>query len=89
MGKQKGYTRPASLSVNDEIVKDADKLFRFSSQGFRSRAQDYGMTLQENYARLEQHIDGWLFLSASRVMAKKELGQRLLEMNSAREAASG
>jgi hypothetical protein len=73
-------TRSVSLSLNDEVVKDADKLFRFCPVGLTNRARDYGMTPQENYARLEALVDTWLFLPEARMMARKELARSLAEI---------
>jgi HD superfamily phosphodiesterase len=72
-------SRKRSVSRSDRIVKDADKLFRYSRKGmaidvsrFRTRRRDY-------LGYLERHIEKWFFLTASRQLAKEELAQRRRE----------
>lgn len=72
-------SRKKSLSRSDRIVKDADKLFRYSRKGvaidvnrFRTRRGDY-------LGYLERHIEKWFFLSASRQLAREELARRRRE----------
>jgi HD superfamily phosphodiesterase len=72
-------SRKTSVSRNDRIVKDADKLFRYSRKGmaidvnrFRTRRRDY-------LGYLERHIEKWFFLPASRQLAKEEVAQRRRE----------
>jgi HD superfamily phosphodiesterase len=72
-------SRKKSISRSDRIVKDADKLFRYSRKGmaidvnrFRTRRGDY-------LTYLESHIEKWFFLSTSRQLAREELVQRRRE----------
>lgn len=72
-------SRKTSISRSDRIVKDSDKLFRYSRKGmaidvdrFRTRRGDY-------LGYLEKHIEKWFFLPASRQLAKEELAQRRRE----------
>jgi len=72
-------SRKKSVSRSDRIVKDADKLFRYSRKGmsidvnrFRTRRGDY-------LSYLGKHIEKWFFLSASQQLAREELGQRRRE----------
>ena len=71
-------TRKTALSLNDRIVKDADKLTRYS-RNFWSRIGQFQVTYEEFSARLEEFIDAWFFLETSRKMARKELGLRRKE----------
>ena len=71
-------TRKTALSLNDRIVKDADKLTRYS-RNFWSRIGQFQVTYEEFSARLEEFIDEWFFLDASRKIARKELGLRRKE----------
>lgn len=68
-------TRKTALSLNDRIVKDADKLTRYS-RNFWSRIGQLQTTSEELSARLEEFIDEWFFLDASKKIARKELGLR-------------
>jgi HD superfamily phosphodiesterase len=76
-------SRKTSVSRSDRVVKDADKLFRYSRKGmdidvnrFRTRRRDY-------LGYLETHIEKWFFLPASRQLAKEELAQRKRESDGA------
>jgi HD superfamily phosphohydrolase YqeK len=73
-------TRKNALSLNDKIVKDADKLSRYS-RGFHNIWHKWGINLNadKHFAMLEQGVKEWFFLPSSRKMAKKELGDRLEE----------
>jgi HD superfamily phosphodiesterase len=59
-------SRSHALSKNDAVVKDADKLWRYTCEGFRIDTERFGETLQEGLARLEDHLQEW-FLTASGV----------------------
>jgi HD superfamily phosphodiesterase len=72
-------SRRKSISRSDRVVKDADKLFRYSRKGmaidvdrFRTRRGDY-------LGYLDRHIEKWFFLSVSRQLAREELAQRRKE----------
>jgi HD superfamily phosphodiesterase len=72
-------SRKKAISRSDRIVKDADRLFRYSRKGmaidvnrFRTRRGDY-------LSYLERHIEKWFFLPASRQLAKEELARRRRE----------
>ena len=74
-------TRKHALSQNDKIVKDADKLSRFSKKyhaiwpRWRTCAKPY------NYiGELKKGIKEWFFLKVSRKIAEKELQYRLQEI---------
>ncbi len=76
-------SRKTSISRSDRIVKDADKLFRYSRKGmaidvnrFRTRRQNY-------LGYLERHIEKWFFLPASRQLAREELARRRRESDEA------
>ncbi len=71
-------TRISPLSLNDKIVKDADKLTRYSSS-FRFILHESGMPRNHLVAFLESAIDEWFFLDLSREMARSELAIRRSE----------
>jgi hypothetical protein len=66
-------TRAHALSREDELVKDADALWRFSVAGIGIACDWFGMT-PAGYADLvESQIDGRLFTEAARAIARAEL----------------
>ncbi len=71
-------TRSAALSINDQVVRDADKLTRYA-RDLRSWPPSFFSTAQEAAARLERVVDDWFFLSSSKVVAREELKQRRIE----------
>ena len=71
-------TRPVALSINDQVVRDADKLTRYAKD-LRSWPPSFCSTAQEAAARLERLVDDWFFLTASKLMAREELKQRRIE----------
>jgi hypothetical protein len=72
-------TRENALSLNDQIVKDADKLTRYS-RNFWLRAAEFHMTRQELSVRLEAFLEEWFFLAISRKIAREELRLRRTEV---------
>lgn len=68
-------TRKDALSINDKIVKDADKLSRYDAN-FYTIADILGITIQELFDRLESNLSKWLFLPLSKRIAKDELNKR-------------
>ena len=71
-------TRPVALSINDQIVRDADKLTRYG-RDLRSWPPSFFSTAQEAAAGLERLVDDWFFLTTSKLMAREELKQRRIE----------
>ena len=67
-------TRQEPLSINDKIVKDADKLTRYSNC-FLIFAGILGLKAAEYASYLESLAGGWFFLPASKKMARVELKQ--------------
>ena len=73
-------TRPVALSINDQVVRDADKLTRYG-RDLRSWPPWIFSTAQEAAAGLERLVDHWFFLSTSKLMAREELKQRRSEVD--------
>ena len=71
-------TRTSSLSLNDRVVKDADKLTRYGD-GFWFIVRELSIPEKHLVTRLEQMIDQWFFLDLSRDTARAELSRRRLE----------
>jgi len=66
-------TRPHALSCEDELVKDADALWRFSVAGIGIACDWFGITPGEYADRVAGQIDGRLFTEAARDIARAEL----------------
>lgn len=71
-------TRTSSLSLNDEIVKDSDKLTRYS-HSFWFMVRQLSLSRDKLIDRLEPLIDEWFFLDLSRNLARAELALRRVE----------
>jgi hypothetical protein len=68
-------TRLRALSRNDELVKDADVLWRFSVPGIAVGCDWFGFTPGQYADRVEGQIEGRLFTEAAREIARAELAQ--------------
>lgn len=66
-----------AMSINDAIVKDADKLWRYSKNGHSINAKRFSMTFQQNVDRLRNHLDVWFLTATGKNMARERL--RLFE----------
>ena len=72
-------SRPKPVSVNDMIVKDADKLWRYSKSGFYIDIQRFGESHEEGLDRLRSHISGWFFTASAEAIATENLSKREVE----------
>lgn len=75
-------SRNEALSLNDAIVKDADKLWRYSEHGFRVNTRRFGMTVSQQLHRLRTKLEQWLLTPTGKRLAREEL---LLRVQSANE----
>jgi HD superfamily phosphodiesterase len=66
-------TRAHALSAEDELVKDADALWRFSVAGIAVACDWFGLSPGEYADRTEPQIDGRLFTEPAREIARAEL----------------
>ncbi|MBA2287996.1 MAG: HD domain-containing protein [Ktedonobacteraceae bacterium] len=66
-------TRRAALSLNDELVKDADKLWRFTITGIAVACDWFQLTPAQYAARLEREIVDALFRPWSCEVARETL----------------
>lgn len=69
-------SRKKAISLNDQIVKDADKLFRYSQKGFQIDNQRFEETIYEGLSRLRKYLDRWFFTQTAYCIAKEELEKR-------------
>lgn len=73
-------SRETPLSLNDRIVKDADKLWRFTREAFRIDNRRFQLTPAQSLSRLYASLEGWLFTDTARTIALEELGRRRRQM---------
>jgi len=69
-------SRSEALSLNDALVKDADKLWRYTPEGLAIDINRFGETFEEGLARLEDHLGSWFLTASGRNMAAELLHQR-------------
>ena len=68
-------TRLEALSLNDQLVKDADKLWRFTTAGVDIDHTRFGIP-RDNYLKwLDTVIDDWLFTPEAKEMAHAALAE--------------
>ena len=72
-------SRKRAISRSDRIVKDADRLFRYSRKGLAIDLSRFCTDRGDYLSYLERHIEKWFFLSVSRQLAGEELAQRKRE----------
>jgi hypothetical protein len=66
-------TRLKGLSLNDKLVKDADKLWRFTPAGVNIDHTRFGIPRDTYLDWIATMIDGWLFTPEGKGMARKAL----------------
>lgn len=66
-------TRREALSLNDQLVKDADKLWRFTPIGVDIHYKKFNIQRDSHLKWLEIMINAWLFTPAAKKMAQAEL----------------
>lgn len=70
-------TRSESKSLEDSIVRDADRLWRFNPVGLGFSAEWFDKTPQQIRLKLEQDIMPEMITPAGRAMAEAELSQSI------------
>jgi HD superfamily phosphodiesterase len=61
------------VSLEEKIVKDADKLFRFSPEGFKIDVERFSVDAREYWKKLHEFRDKWFFTDLGRELASGEL----------------
>lgn len=69
-------TRKEPLSLNDRIVKDADKLWRYSREGFVIDIERFEETFEQGIKRLQSSLERWFFTESAKELARQELSHR-------------
>ena len=75
-------SRKEADSVNESIVKDADKLWRFSREGFTIDCDRFDLKPMERVKKKDLDIDRILFTASAKQIARKEIKKRLKESKS-------
>jgi hypothetical protein len=65
-------SRKVALSLNDAIVKDADKLWRFSAEALKTNPKRFKIDPKVHVNWLGQQIDGWFITQTGRKIARAE-----------------
>ncbi len=63
-------------TTEEKLVKDADRLWRFSKIGYWYELQRQATTHADRHAFLFKKIDNWFFTSTAKALADKELQAR-------------
>lgn len=69
-------SRKEPISLNDKLVKDADKLWRYSKEGFQINRKRYEHTFEQYMERLRSHLDKWFLTESGKETAKQEIQNR-------------
>lgn len=69
----------AASTLEAQIVKDADKLWRFSKLGFWKEVERQGLEPAELYLYLSARYPKWFFTDAALMIVKKEIKKRVAE----------
>jgi hypothetical protein len=78
-------SRKEPISLNDKLVKDADKLFRYTREYVDIYAEKFQLTHDQLHVRHEEKLAMWFLTRSGSEMAKAELEKRLEERNNLRE----
>lgn len=62
-----------AISINDAIVKDSDKLWRYSKHRAKINAESFGMTREQFLNRLRRHLEDWFLTRTGKSMAAELL----------------
>jgi hypothetical protein len=66
-------SRSLAISDNDKIVKDADKLFRFSATGLAIDVERFRQNRESYLKWISEQIDTWFFTKTGKQLAWTEL----------------
>lgn len=72
-------SRKEAISSNDRIVKDADRLWRYSKEGFYIDIDRFAETFEEGIARITLNLPEWFFTNSAKEIAREEIKSRLGE----------
>ena len=74
MQRRRGHdNRKEAISLNDKLVKDADKLWRFSPVAVELDLKRFSLMRNELIGRLNSKVDEWFFTLEAKDIALEEL----------------
>ena len=77
----KGHdSRKESISHNDSVVKDADKLWRYTETAIRGIQMGFGLTYEACIERLHRNLELWFLTESGKRMATEEIEKRTKEL---------
>ncbi len=79
-------SRKEPISLNDKLVKDADKLFRYTREYADIYAEKFELTHEQMHARHKGKLATWFLTHSGLEMARAELEKRLKERHSPKDA---
>ena len=74
-------SREHALSLNDQLVKDADKLWRFAPTGLDIDHRRFGKELRAHALWTRDQIDEWLFTEHAKRLALELVNLTIGSMN--------
>ena len=72
-------SRKETVSINDSVVKDADRLWRFSRKGFTIDCDRFNLEPAERVKKKDLDIEKIFFTESAKMIARKEINERLEE----------
>jgi hypothetical protein len=69
-------SRREAISQNDRLVKDADKLWRYTHEGLAIDSERFGETYYDGLQRLRENLPLWFLTATGRQIARDLLSQR-------------
>ena len=75
-------SRKEPISLNDKLVKDADKLFRYTREYADIYVEKFQFTYGQMHARHKKKLGKWFLTRSGSEMAKAELERRFKEIES-------
>ena len=72
-------------SLEERLVKDADKLWRFSPLGFWNEIERQGLSAEELHGYLSEQYGSWFFTLTALKFAEEELRDRGKEISAANQ----
>jgi HD superfamily phosphodiesterase len=66
-------SRKQAVSLDDKIVKDADKLFRYTKEALIINTNRFNETIEEAAFRYGSNIEKWFFTDSAKRIAREEL----------------
>jgi HD superfamily phosphodiesterase len=73
-------TRKEPLSLNDKLVKDADKLWRFTPYCVKIAHRHFGFKLREYFIWLAGREEEWFYTAEAKAMAREALDEAKREL---------